>query len=191
MSYTWVDYYKNRGTKPRSELREALPYITTGTNALDLGCGAFVESRYMLEKGFSVVAVDPEISLSLYLDDITNDNFTFECVPVQNFDFPKNEFDFVCANYSLPFVTKRKHRFIFDSIYESLRPGGIFAFQLFGKYDQRNVWWRNSLCFHSEDEIMELISKFELVDFDEAQHFTKLAGGKQNFSHVYRVIVKK
>jgi SAM-dependent methyltransferase len=188
---TWSDYYKARGNKPRHELTSALLYVTTGNNALDLGCGAFAETKYMLEKGFSVVAVDPEIGLGLLANEIQSENFIFECLPIQNFSFPEEQFDFVCANYSLPFVPKRKLPQIFASIYRSMKPGGIFTFQLFGKKDGRNTWWRRSISFQNKEEIIRLLNVFQIVSISETQMPSKLVGGKENYSHIFRLIVKK
>lgn len=190
-AYNWSDYYKARGIKVRDELKDALVYVTTGLNALDLGSGAFRETLYMLERGFSVVAVDPEIGLGLLANEIHSDNFVFECVPIQNFSFPHDYFDFVSANYSLQFVPKRKLQKVFDGIHTSMKPGGIFSFQLFGKKDGRNKWWQRSWNFYSEDEILNIIGKFELIDITETESLQATAKGEDNYCHIYRVIVRR
>ena len=62
----WENYYqKTQGRTPRMVLLEALDIIEKETpkesrNAIDLGCGAGIETGILLERGWDVLAIDSE-----------------------------------------------------------------------------------------------------------------------------------
>jgi len=60
----WQVYYDHHKDRPASALlRSALPRVSTGElsgHAVDLGCGAGNDSRYLLEAGWRVLAIDRE-----------------------------------------------------------------------------------------------------------------------------------
>ncbi len=186
----WLRYYENRGTKPRSEVIESIKYVQEPCDALDLGSGAFVESKYLLGNGFSVLAVDPEEGLKSIARELASERFNFECSKIEDFNFPLNVFGFVCANYSLPFIPKSKIQRVFRSIRNSMQNNGILCLQLFGINDGLNKRWR-STAFYSEDEVIHLIEKFEILNIDSLEGFRKLADGRTNYSHVFKLILKK
>ncbi len=62
MNDRWANYYNATSSKPPSRLlMRALEYVRKGNNtltALDLGAGALVDSKFLLDQGFIVTAVD-------------------------------------------------------------------------------------------------------------------------------------
>ena len=57
----WTDYYReNEGREPRALLLEVLGSFERAGEAVDLGCGAGIDTLAMLERGWQVFATDAE-----------------------------------------------------------------------------------------------------------------------------------
>jgi SAM-dependent methyltransferase len=60
---TWADYYReNEGREPRGMLLEVLGAFERPGEAVDVGCGAGIDTLAMLERGWRVFAPDEDIS---------------------------------------------------------------------------------------------------------------------------------
>ena len=58
---TWSDYYReNEGREPRARLLQVLGSFEHPGEAVDLGCGAGIDTLAMLERGWRVFATDAE-----------------------------------------------------------------------------------------------------------------------------------
>lgn len=169
----------------RPLLVEALSYVHNKDYALDLGCGAGNDSRFLKEKGFRVTSVDSNPEVKKYLDDDSD----FVISTYVNFDFPIEHYDLVNAQYALPFNPPESFNSMFERLTKSLRPGGIFAGQFFGKEDS----WSNAkdMTFHTEAEIYSLLSDYKVHVFREEKRKGKTASGENKFWHVFHVIAEK
>src|ERR1041385_8620805 len=99
----WQGFYEEtKNRPPPRQLLEALSYVENKSKALDLGAGALVGSKYLLSRGFDVVAVDQE----RFPEEIANEKFNFIQSLFKDYKFPKNNFDLVTAQFSLPFNGK-------------------------------------------------------------------------------------
>ena len=59
----WEKYYQMvAGRPPREFLRRVFRRVPETGRAIDLGCGAGIESRLMLEKGWRVLAIDQQVT---------------------------------------------------------------------------------------------------------------------------------
>ena len=187
----WSQYYANRFKTPRPEVIEALQYVTIKHDALDLGSGSFIESKYLLSRGFNVTAVDPEEVLLKKTTSFPEHQFQFECSKIEDYQPPKNYFDFICANYSLPWVPKEFLPAVFARIKNSLNDNGVFCFQLFGVDDGWNDSTNESISFFTEDEVMSLVTKFTVISFKETKTTKRGVQSNKKLWHVYSLIVKK
>ena len=58
---TWRDYYEaNEGRAPREQLVDVLDRFATPGSAVDLGCGAGIDTVAMLDRGWTVLAIDAQ-----------------------------------------------------------------------------------------------------------------------------------
>ncbi|HVY54523.1 MAG TPA: methyltransferase domain-containing protein [Thermodesulfobacteriota bacterium] len=187
----WSRYYRaTMGREPRRLLLEALPYIKNqrGT-ALDLGAGDMTDSRYLLEQGFSVVAVDSSSASREASHAIQSSGLTTVVSTFEEFNFGREKYVLVNAQYSLPFSPPETFENVFGRLTDSLRSGGIFVGQLFGP---RDGWaGRPGMSFFSRTEAERLLQGYEVLVLREEDAEGLLAAGGTKHWHVFHVIARK
>ena len=97
-------------------------YLEGSARILDLGCGAGRDTKYFLEKGYTVTAVDGSPELCKFAASYTGCEVT--CKLFQDIDF-KNEFDAVWACASLLHLTSSDLVIVLQKIATALKPNGI------------------------------------------------------------------
>jgi len=167
-------------------LLEALSYVENRYKALDLGVGALVESKYLLSQGFEVIAVDQE----KFSEELSNTGFKFIQSSFKDYEFPKDAFDLITAQFSLPFNGKSDFKVLWSKIVVSLKSGGVFVGQLFGINDEWNVDG-SELAFHSKEEVKELLTGLEVLKLEEVDKDGKLSNGNPKHWHVFHIIARK
>lgn len=178
----WGDYFRKTKGNPRPLLVEALSYAVKGGKALDLGSGAGNDTRYLQERGYSVISVDSSSKVKEYVPDAVISTF-------EEYPFPKNEFVIVNAQFALPFCSPEKINNVVTSIKASLIPGGVFVGQFFGPEDS---WSGNpEMNFQTKDQVKNFFSDFELLKLVETKKEAETALGEPHFWHVFHVIARK
>ena len=183
MTRNWSTYIqKTQNSSPRSLLLEALRYCPNAHTALDLGAGALNESRYLLQQGFTVTAVDNEPSVAQIKGDV-------EVVlsSIEEYQFPYLSFDLIVALYVLPFLKKEVIPGVMANIITSLTQQGVFACQFFGANDD----WHGDCTTHTEVEIRALLRGMEIIKLEEQEYDQPTAAGKPKHWHVFEVIARK
>lgn len=156
--------YNNKriGSNPWPILVEAINMLQEKNSALDLGAGAMVETRYMVESGFQrVVAVD-EMQCDSFLHNEKLQHITFICKMVEDYEFPVESFDLVSALFVLPFLKKSKLPRVTEGIRGSLKEGGIFVGTFFGPEDYRARNPKIS-ALEEKDVIKQLLFNFDVI----------------------------
>ncbi len=171
MRQSWETYYKNRneGT-PRDSLVRAVEKYFQGDNqgkiAWDLGAGVLDDSKYLLDKGFSVVAVDSSEAVRGYAPKVSEyTDFELKIETIQSFVLltseKDNKPDLVSAQLSLPFITNDLFVFTMEHILDTLKTEGIFTGQLFGKKDDWNtLYHREDMNFHTKEGVTAFFTKY-------------------------------
>lgn len=134
MSNSWDKYFQStQALKPSKYLVEALKtHSPLGGKALDLGCGAGRDSRYLLEKGFYVTTVDAAQDAAKYISQLPHqEKLQFICSKFEDFDFGYDNYDLINAHYALPFVNPANFEVVFQKVTTSLKSHGLFVGQLF------------------------------------------------------------
>src|SRR5436309_1397623 len=81
---------------------------------------------------------------------------------------PHPRADLVHAAWSLPFCPPASFPRLWDSIVAALRPGGVFAGQLFG---DRDSWAAEpDMTFHTEAQARAVLSPLETLVFREEEN---------------------
>jgi len=189
---TWKEYFDQTKTyPPRPLLIEALPFLIEKYHALDLGAGALNESRYLLSRGFEhVTAVDKEPLAREIVTTLPPNSFSYIISEAETYEFPKDEFDIVNAQYSLPFVNPNKFEKVMEGIQLSLKTSGIFVGQFFGDRDEWNIK-DSGMTFHSKEAALKTLADFESIIFREEEADKPTAAGEMKHWHVFHFIVRK
>jgi SAM-dependent methyltransferase len=192
----WSDYYRATAHRPPRELyRLAVERFGAGDPgarlALDLGCGAGIETLNLLQRGWRVLAIDKEPEAIEHLRQRVPLEYRGRLV-TQVATFESTELpaaDFIWAGLSLPFCPPADFPGLWDKIETSLTAGGRFAGDLFGT---RNAWAsRGELTFLSREAVTRLCANLVLEDFreEEGERPTALEGVQ--YWHGFAVVARK
>jgi len=187
----WKEYFKKHAKrKPRKLLVIAVSFCKKRENALDLGSGTLIESKFLIRKGFKkVIAIDSSRDAKVYSKNLSK-KIEFKNISFQKYNFPKETFDFINAQYALPFYRKKNFNSFMDKVKNSLKPGGIFVGQFFGNKDGWNDG-RQNLVFHTKKQALHFLSSMEILKFIENEKDGETASGKMRHWHVFHFIVRK
>jgi len=131
----FIQVTKNR--KPIGFLIEAIKKIKSSKRlALDLGCGAGIDAKYLAENRFQVEAIDlnqksinqtKEFCKDLSVAVIQSDIVDYAIKP--------NNYQLIISWNTLPFLNKADAKRVLYNIQQGLTKKGIFVFGLFGVED--------------------------------------------------------
>ncbi|MDD2061250.1 class I SAM-dependent methyltransferase [Pseudomonas sp. GD03860] len=194
-SANWRVYYEHHEGRPASALlRAALPRIGTdvvGRQAVDLGCGAGNDSRFLLENGWHVLAIDREESA---INRVTAMGEGFPQgqlhAVVQAFEnlVPLPACSLVFAGMALPFCHPEHFAALWKNVLSALEPGAVFAGNLFG---DRDSWaGRPFMSFQTQAQARTLFEGLELEFFHEHEEDGPCMQGFKHW-HRFDFIAKK
>ena len=184
------NYYNLTRDKEPSKIAKAmLEYVDHKDRVLDMGAGALKDSKFLLEQGFEVTALDREPAVFDEVARLSNDKIHAIIQSFEDFDFPIAAYDVVYAMSSLPFVRPEEFPHVFHSIKKSLKPGGVFTGVFFGPDDD---WSTDAtMTFHTRQQVAELFDGFEIKKLIERMDHGQTAEGVPKTWHVFLVIAKK
>jgi tellurite methyltransferase len=159
-------------------------------HALDLGCGAGRNTRFLLSRGWHVTAVDAEPAAIAAVSEIKNDNLTVVQSRFEDFDFGEARYDLVCAQFTLPFTPHDKFPTVGARWKMSIKPGGYFEGQFFGTRDEWNTPG-SPVNFVTREEVDRLLDGSTVVEIIEEDKEGGTATGATKHWHVFHVIAKK
>lgn len=183
----WNKYY-NRRKEIRPQTIRAVSLCKNKKKALDLGCGEFIESKYLSKHFNTVVSID-SAELSKYAKNLPK-NFLFMNIDFDDEFFNKNTFNLINAQYALPFYGKKNFNKYFKNLRNILKPNGIIAGQLFGVKDSWNKP-NSNLIFHNKAQVLHLLKGMKLIEFIEEEKEASSSVDKLKHWHIFHFIVKK
>ncbi len=187
--FVWSNFYHiTRNHPPWPRLVRAVSLLGHTGEALDLGCGAGRDTRYLLERGFSVTAVDREAASLATLADLPTDHLRLVQSSFEDFTFGR--YDLINAHFALPFTRKEAFATVFARLKAALKPGGFFAGQFFGVNDTWNVP-DNYMTFFTREEAQSQLEGLEIVEFEEEDQDGATADGTQKHWHVFHIVAHK
>ena len=159
-------------------------------DALDLGCGAGRDTRYLLSQGWRVTAVDREATGLAILAQMEDERLRTVQSAIEDFDFEPERYDLVSAQFSLPFIPRRRFWETFERIKGAIRPGGVFCGTFFGVNDEWNKP-ENDFTFVTREEIDELLSDLEVIELVEEDRMGTIVSGEPKHWHGYHIMARK
>ncbi len=182
---------RSRGAPPQELLVRALTCHDGPGVAIDLGCGAGNETIALLEAGWRVHAVDagaPAIEL-VNERALGNQALQTHQMRFSEFAFPP-QVDLVCALFALPFQSPDEFARTWAAMASALRPGGLFAGQLFGPRDDWVVAFPERMAGQNRAELDVLLEGFEVLELEEMEADGAPTVGESKHWHLYHVLAR-
>lgn len=197
MAIDWTQYHQQTRQRPARELLQRtlrffeLEGAPPGV-AVDLGAGTGPETTKLLERGWTVHAVDAsEGGLQMLRDALPAEvlpRLHLHVTPMERFVLPRC--DLVWAGWSLPFCREAQWPRLLRRIERALRPGGRFAGDFFGP---RHEWAPEPDTFTiAKTELRrQLATSFRIEAFDIEDGWRVSGAGRVTRWHAFGVTVRK
>ena len=192
-NWNWNKFTQKTQTRqPIGFLIEAVRILgLSNGNALDLGCGAGIDARYLAENGFNVEAIDfNKESVEQTKKFCKGLSVSVNQKNVADYNIIPNAYQLIIAWNTLSFLTKDESRKILLNIQEGLIKDGIFVFSLFGQEDD---WVKNhpEMSFWTIEELKNLLFNVNFIKLCEEKRIKPGATGQVKFWHLIRGIIQK
>ena len=161
-----------------------------GRHALDLGCGAGRDTRYLLAHGWHVTAVDTNETALALLSELPQEHLEVVKASFEDFGYGHERYGLISAQYALPFIPRSSFAGVFARIKQALKPTGIFTGQFFGVRDEWNMPG-NDMTFLTREQVTELLHDLTVIELTEEDQIGATARGPQKHWHVFHVIAKR
>jgi tellurite methyltransferase len=226
----WPEYFDAvKGQPPRNTLLRALgafekdgrPHSASGGTkeqrlAIDIACGEGRDTRAMLERGWSVIAVDYHAEAvtrtiaalsaewrercavrQLTMEAIATDHELARIIGAMRSDGKKHKrgvemfdnVDLINASFALPFCDPEKFPALWTWSGRTLRPGGRFSGQFFGDRDEWQCVRPKSHVTRAQ--LLELLRGFEVEHLEEVEKDGSDAMGGVKHHHVFHVVGRR
>ncbi len=193
----WAEFFElSKNVPPSALLENAVRLVVERGQALDLGAGSLKDSKFLLSMGFKkVTAIDGDPAMRKYRNGIPVQLLTLKVAPFEGLKLKPDSFDFVSAQYALPFTKPPHLPDLIKQIITSLRPHGIFCAQFFGPRDSWNnpkmQSGQNPLTFTTRPALHRLLKPLDLIYFHEETRAGRTLDGTKKTWHIFQVIALK
>lgn len=134
------------------------PLIRGGGRVLDVACGTGRHTRFLIQAGFQVEAVDRDVSALGFLPGVVTCQTDLECEP---WPYSVGKFDGIV-------VTNYLHRPLFSHIFEALAVGGVLIYETFAEGNQLLGRPRNPDYLLKSGELLEQVKgRLEVNAYEE------------------------
>lgn len=189
----WTAFNAVQGGRPVRELLTAALGLAgpgRGRTAVDLGCGAGVESRALLDAGWRVHAIDGAPGTEAVIRRTVGGRHDRLTVVPRHYaelsELPAA--DLIYAGYSLPYQPADSFDRVWGQIRSALRPGGVLAVHLFGERDE----WAGTegMTFLPAMTAEAMLAGLRVTRFEEEDARGPAHSGEKHW-HVYHVLAMR
>ncbi len=189
----WRRFYQKALSRPHSPRTERAANLNISSTkvAVDCGCGTGSDIKYLNSQGYEVYGFDinPD-SISICRDRFGGESH------INVFQSSFSEFEYVdagliVANASLFFIEPEQFQSVWDKIDNCLVNGGVFAGDFMGKNDSWASGFNAPITALDKDELINLFSKFEIIEFNERDADGTTMLGESKHWHTYSVVAVK
>lgn len=153
--------------------KKFLTRLSKGAYILDFGCGSGRDSKYFLDNGYKVKAIDGSIEMCKLASKYINQEVT--CMKFEELN-DINVYDGIWACSSILHIEKEKLENVLKKMLNSLKPNGIIytSFKLGEGYQIKEGKYYNYLTQDEMEKMLNNISeKAKIIDFFETLPSTK------------------
>ena len=108
----------------------------------------------------------------------------------EDFDYADRAYEFVNAEFSLPFINAAAFSSVFTKLMASVTIGGLFTGQLFGPNDSWNLP-ESGMNFHSRSDVERLLRGWTVLELTEEDHPGKTKLGEDKHWHIFHIIARR
>lgn len=158
--------------------------------ALDIGAGALSNSRYLLQAGMTVDAVDTDPLMARLAARFNHPHLNAMHGDVRRIAIPSSVYALVVAIHVLPFLARVEFPAVISAISNGLADEGILCGTLFGV---RDGWAgkRAFMTFVSKSEAVSYFAHLLPIAFSEDEYDGIDAHDRPKHWHVFRFILRK
>jgi trans-aconitate methyltransferase len=190
MNKKWQRYYKvTSARKVHPILELALEYVDSPGVAYDMGAGAGVEVKYLLERDWKVHALDNEESSLKFIKKSIGNSKTLKLDFVSFHSLKMEKCKLIFGSASFPFCHPKHFDKFWNRMRKSLKEDGVIAGTLFGYKDDWSA--TPSMIFQNENTIINLFKYYDILFFDELKEDKDTTFGTMKHWHVYSFILRK
>lgn len=186
----WPLYFeKTMNGGPRENLVRALDLFDKEYFqgiCMDIGSGAGNDINYLLDKGWNVLAFDPEEESRRIIHERFPNNPNLQFTLANFKEIPWQTVDLVNCSFVLPFCEMDYFDSLMQNIVSNIRPGGRFSGNFFGL----NHGW-NHLSLVSKDRALSYFQDFELEYVNETAEDKLSALGDEVYFHNIDVVGRR
>lgn len=186
----WDRYFTKKhtiNTEPCSFLIQELSLLklNNSTRALDIGCGTGNESKYLLEQGYKVDAIDALESVQKYFTSSPNFNLIIaDITNPETWQSLSTNYDLIIAINILPLLHDiDKIKTTLSHIHQKLRPNGLFIASFFGI--NHGYYGTRDIAFTTIEESQSLLSEFQIQTSETFQKYHDGGNGGTNIEIHY------
>ena len=147
--------------------------IPEGSYILDFGCGSGRDSKYFIENGYKVRAIDGSSEICKITNKYINQEV--ECMKFEDLD-DVEVYDGIWACSSILHVEKENLPGILDKMLRSLKSGGVIytSFKLGHGYEIKEGKYYNFITKEEMEDVLKGLSiEAKLIDYFETKPSTK------------------
>lgn len=195
----WVKYYKvTRFSCARRLLLTAIEMAGDSARqpglAFDIGAGTGAATRALLHHtAWDVRAIDADPAAKHYIKDRFPDGLpprlTLEQADILEYPMPRGQVDMIWAGLTLPYVPQADIATVCRRIFDSLKPGGVFAGDFFGP--AHGHAGRADMNFQTEAQVERLMQDMFIIHIEHYQQTGTFSSGKSMMMDCHHVIVCK
>lgn len=187
--FDWENFYTfTKDSPPWPLLGRAVYFLPLKGHALDLGAGAGRDTRYLLQQGFQVTAVDSDPHAIAILRSFPQENL--QVVQASFEDFAFDIYDLINAQFALPFLPQQRFHEVFERVKRAIKPNGIFVGQFFGIHDQWNTSDSN-MTFLTKEQAEAVLWDMDIIELNEEDRDGHVADGSPKHWHTFHIIARK
>jgi tellurite methyltransferase len=194
---SWEQYFeKNKVRTVRPFYAKAIEFVpdfkSENRTAIDLGCGAGVETADLLSRGWNVIAIDREPSSISAVVELASQqsNQKLKTICSSFEDLSEVPFaELIYSYHSLPFCHADKLDRVWSLIRDAVKPNGIFAGSFFGLNDE---WVKSGHTTGvSSEKLTQYLSTFDIIHYEEVDKIGNTALSGPKHWHFIEIIGKK